>query len=70
MQLELARQKIPASKAAHALTDIGTPSIDWVALAQGMGVQQASRAHTSEDLAVAISQALMHKGPTLIECLL
>lgn len=73
LQLEMARQKIPGAaqgKAAQGLTEIGQPSIDWVALAQGMGLQHAVKASTAEGLAEAFSAALQHDGPSLIECLL
>jgi len=73
LQLELVRQKIPNSrqgKASQGLTDIGHPSIDWVALAKGMGVHQAVRAHTAAELATALDEALDNAGPNLIECLL
>lgn len=56
-------------KAARALTDIGSPAIDWVALAGGMGVP-ASRATTAEELAAALAAGLQRSGPTLIEAVL
>lgn len=56
-------------KAARALTDIGSPAIDWVALAAGMGVP-ASRASTAEELAAALTAGLQRSGPTLIEAVL
>ncbi|DBA73562.1 TPA: hypothetical protein ACH3X2_009803 [Trebouxia sp. C0005] len=73
LKLELARQKIPhrgQATTSQALTDIGRPCIDWVLLAGGMGVQRAIKACTVEELATALNQALLCKGPTLIECLL
>lgn len=73
LQLEMARQKIPGGgqgKAARALTEIGQPCIDWVALAHGTGVQHAVKAATAQELADAFSAALQHTGPSLIECLL
>ena len=73
LQLEIARQKIPKSgqgMGSQDLTDIGHPIIDWTELATGMGVQHAVKAHTSEDLQDALQQALGHKGPSLIECVL
>lgn len=56
-------------KAARALTEIGSPAIDWVALAQGMGVP-AQRAATCEELAAALAAALARQGPSLIEAAL
>lgn len=73
LQLEMARQKIPGGaqgKAAKALTEIGQPAIDWVALAQGMGVQHAVKAATAEELADAFKTALQRSGPSVIECIL
>ncbi|DBA95904.1 TPA: hypothetical protein ACH3X1_001437 [Trebouxia sp. C0004] len=73
LKLELARQKIPhrgQATASQALTDIGSPCIDWVLLAGGMGMQHAVKACTVGELAIALNQALLCKGPTLIECLL
>lgn len=73
LQLEMARQKIPGGaqgRVAKGLTEIGQPAIDWVALAQGMGVQHAVKAATAEELADALKAALQHSGPSLIECLL
>ncbi|PRW56678.1 decarboxylase [Chlorella sorokiniana] len=71
LKVELARERITPSngKAAKALTEIGSPAIDWVALAQGMGVP-ASRATTCEELAAAMSAALARPGPSLIEAVL
>ena len=52
------------------MTDIGHPVIDWIALAAGMGMQHVTRAHTSENLQLALQHALDCKGPSLIECVL
>lgn len=52
------------------MTDIGHPVIDWIAIATGMGVQHATRAHNCEDLQLALQHAIDHKGPSLIECVL
>ena len=73
MQLEIARQKIPEGgqgKASKELTDIGRPTIDWVALAQGMGVHHAVRSSTCEELQCALESALAYRGPSLIECVI
>ncbi len=78
LKLELALQRVstaPASSAAkaapasRALTDLSAPAIDWVALAQGMGVH-AVKAATVGELEAALTQALARSGPTLIEALL
>jgi acetolactate synthase-1/2/3 large subunit len=55
----------PASDALFSLND---PALDWVRLAQGMGVP-AERTDTMEGLADALSRALHAQGPYLIELL-
>lgn len=72
LKVEMAKQRIsPASgKAARALTELGKPRIDWVALAGGMGVV-ASRASTAEKFGEQLRAALKKKdGPSLIEACL
>ncbi|PSC72378.1 acetolactate synthase large subunit [Micractinium conductrix] len=71
LKVEMARERITPStgKAARALTELGTPPIDWVSLAQGMGVP-GSRAATCEELAAALTAALARQGPSLIEAAL
>lgn len=51
---------------AHSLLDLTKPALDWVALAQGMGVQ-ATRANTIPDFRKALTAALSHPGPRLVE---
>jgi acetolactate synthase-1/2/3 large subunit len=70
LQLELARAGVaePGPK-ARALTDLGRPDLDWVALAQGFGVP-ASRVETSDALADALGRAFATPGPGLVECVL
>jgi acetolactate synthase-1/2/3 large subunit len=48
------------------LTDLGSPGLDWVALAQGMGVP-AERATTAEELSAALARAFDEPGPHLVE---
>ncbi|EFN57872.1 hypothetical protein CHLNCDRAFT_56997 [Chlorella variabilis] len=70
LRVELAKQRLPGGgKAARSLTDIGSPALDWVALAQGMGVA-GSRAATCEELAAQLAAALERAGPSLIEAVL
>jgi acetolactate synthase-1/2/3 large subunit len=75
LKLELALQRVAAAGAASAgaasrsLTDIASPAIDWVALAQGMGVPGV-RCSTAGELADALAAALQRSGPSLIEALL
>jgi acetolactate synthase-1/2/3 large subunit len=68
LKLEMAKQRITPSNgaAARALTDIGSPPIDWVKLAQGLGAA-AVRVDTCERLAQELATALDRTGPTVIE---
>jgi acetolactate synthase-1/2/3 large subunit len=58
-----------ASGAAAGLFDLTRPEIDFVALAQGMGVP-ASRVSTAEELAAQFARALADPGPHLIEAVI
>jgi acetolactate synthase-1/2/3 large subunit len=51
---------------AASLFDLSRPSIDWVALAQGLGVP-AARATSCEEFALALERAIASGGPYLIE---
>lgn len=51
---------------AQDLLDIGRPTIDFVQIAEGMGVP-ARRVHTAEALGVALTAAFEEPGPHLIE---
>ena len=62
-----ARGGKPGPKAASML-DIGTPNMDFVAMATGMGVS-ASRATSAEEFAQQFAEAIAHKGPRLIEAM-
>lgn len=55
--------------AAHALTDLHGPVLDWVRLAEGMGVPGV-RVETTEALRVALERSLAESGPHLIEMVL
>lgn len=55
----------PGPSALNML-DIGRPNLDWVALANGMGVE-ASRVSTVEALGEHVLDGLSHKGPRLVE---
>lgn len=48
---------------------IGDPDLDFVALAEGMGVP-AKRAETAEDLATALRRAFAEPGPHLVQAVL
>jgi acetolactate synthase-1/2/3 large subunit len=54
---------------ALSMLDLDDPSLDWVKLAEGMGVE-ASRAETSERFAELFADAMKSKGPRLIEAVI
>ena len=54
---------------ALSMLDLGNPALDWVSLAQGMGVE-ASRAVTAEEFAGQLAAAMKGRGPRLIEAVL
>ena len=54
---------------ARAMMNIGNPTIDFVALATGLGVS-AIRAESSEAFAQALATAVDAKGPVLIEAII
>ncbi|KAK9825479.1 hypothetical protein WJX74_000391 [Apatococcus lobatus] len=79
LKVEMARQQaLPTlqpgvaaqSRPSRLLTDIGTPRINWVSLAQGMGLQLATRATSCEEFREQMAAALAHDGPSLIEAVL
>jgi acetolactate synthase I/II/III large subunit len=55
--------------AAAALTDLSSPTVDWVLLAEGMGVP-GRRVTTVEELVPALTEALSTPGPRLLELIL
>jgi acetolactate synthase-1/2/3 large subunit len=50
------------------LTDLGSPPLDWLHLAEGMGVP-ATRATTAEELTAALGRAFAEPGPHLVEAI-
>ncbi|MGW2229567.1 acetolactate synthase large subunit [Streptomyces formicae] len=52
---------------ARRLLDLSGPSLDFVALARGMGVP-AERADTAEEFAALLKRGLAEPGPFLIDC--
>jgi acetolactate synthase-1/2/3 large subunit len=54
---------------ALSMLDLSRPSMDFCALAQGMGVP-AERATTAEDFTAALERALAVDGPALVEVML
>jgi acetolactate synthase-1/2/3 large subunit len=65
-------QRVGAAAAgpkALSMLDLHDPSLDWLKLAEGMGVQ-AVRTDSSQGLADAFTSAIAGSGPRLIEALL
>ena len=54
---------------ANKMLDLGQPELDWVKLANGMGVE-ASRATTTREFADQFKAALQANGPRLVEAVL
>lgn len=54
------------SRKAQEMLDLSNPTLDWVNLANGMGVR-TSRATTAEALADQLAAACQKSGPHLIE---
>lgn len=73
LQWELANVGVPEphslGRRVTDLLDLGRPDLDFVKLAEGMGVP-ARRAHTAEELAAALHEAFTETGPHLIEAML
>jgi acetolactate synthase-1/2/3 large subunit len=67
-ELKLVRAASKGDKAL-SLLDLHDPSLDWVHIAEGLGVQ-AVRAETTRDFADALRSALAAKGPRLIEAVI
>jgi len=63
---ELAQVGADAGKTALNMLDLSRPPLDWVHLANGMGVE-AAKATTLEELADLLIAANSRKGPFLIE---
>lgn len=54
---------------ARAMLDLDDPALDWVRMAEGMGVE-AARAETAEGFADLLAAAMARPGPFLIEALI
>lgn len=59
----------PAGPKALELLDLGDPAIDFVKIAQGMGVA-ARRVVTAEELAAAMTEAFAEPGPHVIDAMI
>jgi len=67
LNLELTRVGAEsAGPKARALFDLTSPELDFVSLAQGMGVP-ATRADTTEAFAAQLERSLAEPGPQLVE---
>lgn len=66
LQHELASVGASAGKTAMDMLDIGNPDLDWVRLAEGMGMQ-ADRAESTERFNELFVMANARPGPFLIE---
>ncbi len=70
LSMELARVGAAATgEAARSLLDLSRPTLDFTALASGMGVP-ASRAAVAAEFATQLRRALTEPGPHLIEAVL
>jgi acetolactate synthase-1/2/3 large subunit len=69
LSLELSRVGARTDGNAADLFDLSRPPLDFVALAQGMGVP-ASRVETADDLTRELDRALAEPGPHLIDAIL
>ncbi len=71
MQVENVRQRVPPATRGDVrdLFSLRGPSIDWVALAAGMGVA-GGVARTAEDVAALMRRWLGQRGPFLIQAML
>ena len=69
LNLEFTRVGVGApGPKAHDMLDLSRPDLDFVALAQGMGVP-ATRAETAEDFTDQLERALAEPGPHLVEAI-
>ena len=70
LQVEFMRVgAVNAGRKAMDMMELNRPDLDWVAMAQGMGVA-ATRATTAEEFNTALAAALANPGPNLIEAVL
>jgi len=70
LNLELARVGVEKpGERARSMLELTNPRLDWVSIAQGMGVK-ANRVTTTEAFQFQFEQAMSSKGPRLIEVIL
>ncbi|MEY2571196.1 MAG: acetolactate synthase large subunit, partial [Acidimicrobiaceae bacterium] len=68
MELDRVGADAAAGPIARAMFDLSEPAIDFVHLAQGLGVP-AQRVDTADDLVVALERSLAEDGPSVIEAI-
>ncbi len=68
LNMELNRVGAEPGPKAKEMLDLHRPDIDFVAIAQGLGVP-ASRAETAEDFTSQLERSLAEPGPSLIEAI-
>ena len=68
LNMELSRVGAEAGDKAKEMLDISRPDLDFVSLANGMGVS-ATRATTAEEFVTQLEAAFATKGPTVIEAI-
>ena len=70
LHIELARAGLQdASLDVSQMFDLSHPDLDWIKLAEGMGVE-ASRAETAEEFNQQFASAMVKSGPRLIEAVI
>ena len=69
LDIEMQRTGGAMGTRANEMVDISRPRLDWVQLAQGMGVP-ATRATTTAEFATQFRAAINRNGPALIEAVL
>jgi acetolactate synthase-1/2/3 large subunit len=66
LEHELAKVGANPGRTALDLFDLENPTLNWIHLAAGMGVE-AARAETLEELADLLTASFKRNGPFLIE---
>ena len=68
--LEMELNRVGASadgKLAREMLDLSGPDLDFVSLARGMGVEQATRATDAGEFTEQLEAALASEGPAVVE---
>jgi acetolactate synthase I/II/III large subunit len=70
LNVELARAGMTKlGPAAHSMTSLDDPHLDWVKIGEGFGVPSVA-VETADALAQELKKALTRKGPRLIEAIM